>query len=185
MSLCSMHQSSLTLLGLRATLPSCLPSSLALSMFSPPSSPFLVLTDYSCNLHWSEVRDGWKPRNVVNVVCDSCGDVYMHILSGFAWSWGPLGWLVPSEIFPLEIRSSAQSVTVAAVNMFTFVVAQIFVTTLCCLKFRLFIFFAGFVKLMTMFIYFFPPETKAIPIGGDGYCLEDTLVLVKFCHPKS
>ncbi|KAF8364648.1 hypothetical protein HHK36_033379 [Tetracentron sinense] len=23
-------------------------------------------------------------------------------VAGFAWSWGPLGWLVPSEIFPLE-----------------------------------------------------------------------------------
>ncbi|CAL9107173.1 unnamed protein product, partial [Musa textilis] len=27
-------------------------------------------------------------------------------VAGFAWSWGPLGWLVPSEIFPLEIRSA-------------------------------------------------------------------------------
>ncbi|CAD5191935.1 unnamed protein product [Musa acuminata subsp. malaccensis] len=25
-------------------------------------------------------------------------------VSGFAWSWGPLGWLVPSEIFHLEIN---------------------------------------------------------------------------------
>jgi sugar porter (SP) family MFS transporter len=23
--------------------------------------------------------------------------------AGFGWSWGPLGWLVPSEIFPLEV----------------------------------------------------------------------------------
>ncbi|KAJ7569601.1 hypothetical protein O6H91_01G085600 [Diphasiastrum complanatum] len=25
---------------------------------------------------------------------------------GFGWSWGPLGWVIPSEIFPLEIRSA-------------------------------------------------------------------------------
>ena len=29
-------------------------------------------------------------------------------VSGFAWSWGPLGWLVPSEIQPLETRSTGQ-----------------------------------------------------------------------------
>ena len=29
-------------------------------------------------------------------------------VSGFAWSWGPLGWLIPSEIQPLETRSAGQ-----------------------------------------------------------------------------
>jgi hypothetical protein len=27
-------------------------------------------------------------------------------VAGFAWSWGPLGWLVPSEIQPLETRAA-------------------------------------------------------------------------------
>ncbi|KAL0403050.1 UNVERIFIED_CONTAM: Hexose carrier protein HEX6 [Sesamum radiatum] len=31
-------------------------------------------------------------------------------VAGFGLSWGPLGWAVTSEIFPLEIRSAAQSV---------------------------------------------------------------------------
>ncbi|KZV46435.1 sugar transport protein 7 [Dorcoceras hygrometricum] len=35
----------------------------------------------------------------------------------FGWSWGPLGWTVPSEIFPLEIRSAGQSITVAVIYM--------------------------------------------------------------------
>ncbi|KAK4264112.1 hypothetical protein QN277_029446 [Acacia crassicarpa] len=98
----------------------------------------------------------WYAIVVVLFIC-----IYV---SGFAWSWGPLGWLVPSEIFPLEIRSAAQSVTVATNMFFTYVVAQIFVTMLCHLKFGLFIFFAFFVLVMTMFVYFLLPETKAIPI---------------------
>ncbi|XP_050219143.1 sugar carrier protein C-like [Mercurialis annua] len=85
-------------------------------------------------------------------------------VAGFAWSWGPLGWLVPSEIFPLEIRSTGQSVVVAVNMIFTFLVAQLFLAMLCTMKFGLFIFFAVFVLLMTVFIYFFLPETKNIPI---------------------
>jgi hypothetical protein len=27
-------------------------------------------------------------------------------VAGFAWSWGPLGWLVPAEIQPLETRAA-------------------------------------------------------------------------------
>lgn len=29
-------------------------------------------------------------------------------VAGFGWSWGPLGWLVPNEIQPLETRSAGQ-----------------------------------------------------------------------------
>lgn len=89
-------------------------------------------------------------------------------VAGFAWSWGPLGWLVPSEIFPLEIRSAAQSVNVSVNMIFTFIVAQIFLTMLCHLKFGLFIFFAFFVFVMSIFVYYFLPETKGIPIEEMG-----------------
>ncbi|KAK4485169.1 hypothetical protein RD792_007811 [Penstemon davidsonii] len=85
-------------------------------------------------------------------------------VAGFAWSWGPLGWLVPSEIFPLEIRSAAQSINVSMNMFFTFVVAQVFLTMLCHLKFGLFLFFAFWVVVMTIFVFFFLPETKNIPI---------------------
>ena len=33
-------------------------------------------------------------------------------VSGFAWSWGPLGWLVPSEIQTLETRPAGMSAAV-------------------------------------------------------------------------
>lgn len=37
--------------------------------------------------------------------------IFLFVLA-YGRSWGPLGWLVPSELFPLEIRSAAQSVVV-------------------------------------------------------------------------
>ncbi|KAL0321196.1 UNVERIFIED_CONTAM: Sugar carrier protein C [Sesamum radiatum] len=98
----------------------------------------------------------WYAIVVVLFIC-----IYV---AGFAWSWGPLGWLVPSEIFPLEIRSAAQSLNVSVNMVFTFAVAQVFMTMLCHLKFGLFLFFGFFVIVMTLFIYFFLPETKNIPI---------------------
>ncbi|RWW32962.1 hypothetical protein BHE74_00047462 [Ensete ventricosum] len=85
-------------------------------------------------------------------------------VAAFAWSWGPLGWLVPSEIFPLEIRSAGQSITVSVNMLFTFIIAQVFLTALCHLKFGLFYFFAGWVVIMTVFVALFLPETKNVPI---------------------
>uniref|UniRef100_A0A7N2KQM4 Major facilitator superfamily (MFS) profile domain-containing protein n=2 Tax=Quercus lobata TaxID=97700 RepID=A0A7N2KQM4_QUELO len=85
-------------------------------------------------------------------------------VAAFAWSWGPLGWLVPSEICPLEIRSAGQAINVSVNMLFTFVIAQVFLTMLCHMKFGLFFFFAGFVITMTIFISFFLPETKNVNI---------------------
>ncbi|MED6126559.1 Hexose carrier protein hex6 [Stylosanthes scabra] len=85
-------------------------------------------------------------------------------VAGFGWSWGPLGWLVPSEIFSLEIRSAAQSMNVAVNFLFTFIVAQIFLSMLCHFKAGTFFFFGGWVVVMTAFVYFLLPETKNVPI---------------------
>jgi hypothetical protein len=85
-------------------------------------------------------------------------------VSAFAWSWGPLGWLIPSETFPLETRSAGQSVTVCVNLIFTFVMAQAFLSMLCTLKFGIFLFFSGWVFIMSIFVVFLLPETKNIPI---------------------
>ncbi|XP_010676976.1 sugar transport protein 1 [Beta vulgaris subsp. vulgaris] len=98
----------------------------------------------------------WYALLVVAFIC-----IYV---AGFAWSWGPLGWLVPSEIFPLEVRSAAQSINVSVNMIFTFAIAQAFLPMLCAMKFGLFIFFAFFVVVMTIFIYILLPETKNVPI---------------------
>ncbi|KAG6515029.1 hypothetical protein ZIOFF_025407 [Zingiber officinale] len=82
---------------------------------------------------------------------------------GFAWSWGPLGWLVPSEIFPLEIRSPGQSISVSVNMLFTFIIAQAFLALLCHFKFALF-YFCRWLVIMTTFIALFLPETKNVPI---------------------
>ena len=107
---------------------------------------------------WSGVATvpaGYAAATVV-VMC-----VYV---AGFAWSWGPLGWLVPSEVMPLEVRPAGQSITVAVNMLMTFAVAQAFLPMLCRLKFVLFFFFAACVVVMTLFIALFLPETKGVPI---------------------
>ncbi|XP_062233643.1 hexose carrier protein HEX6 [Phragmites australis] len=85
-------------------------------------------------------------------------------VAGFGWSWGPLGWLVPSEIFPLEVRAAGQSVTVAVSFAFTVFVAQAFLSMLCHMKAGIFFFFAAWLAVMTAFVYLLLPETKGLPI---------------------
>ncbi|CAJ1974112.1 unnamed protein product [Sphenostylis stenocarpa] len=84
--------------------------------------------------------------------------------AGFGWSWGPLTWLIPSEIFPLKIRTTGQSIAVAVQFITIFILSQTFLTMLCHFKFGAFVFYAGWIIVMTIFVIFFVPETKGIPL---------------------
>ncbi|XP_073225368.1 sugar transport protein 5-like [Cicer arietinum] len=86
--------------------------------------------------------------------------------SGFGWSWGPLLWLIPSEIFPLKIRSIGQSIAVAVQFITIFVLSQTFLTMLCHLKFGAFLFHATWIVVMTLFIILFLPETKGLHLDS-------------------
>ncbi|KAL2922996.1 Sugar transport protein 10 [Bienertia sinuspersici] len=115
---------------------------------------FLIGSTYGTTGHGQFSKAG--ANFVVFLICT--------YVAAFAWSWGPLGWLVPSEIFPLETRSAGTAITVIFNMIFTFIIGQCFLTMLCYFKFGLFLFFSGFVIIMTLFIYFFLPETKNVPI---------------------
>ncbi|RID59569.1 hypothetical protein BRARA_F02790 [Brassica rapa] len=83
---------------------------------------------------------------------------------GFAWSWGPLGWLIPSETFPLETRTEGYALAVSCNMFFTFVIAQAFLSMLCAMKSGIFFFFSAWIVVMGLFALFFVPETKGVSI---------------------
>ncbi|XWS28726.1 hypothetical protein CRYUN_Cryun25bG0096000 [Craigia yunnanensis] len=85
-------------------------------------------------------------------------------VNGFAWSWGPLGWLVASEIFPLEIRNAGYFCAVATNMTCTFIIAQAFLSMLCQMRSYIFFFFVAWLVTMTVSVMTMLPETKGIPI---------------------
>ena len=46
-------------------------------------------------------------------------------VSAFTWSWGPLVWLIASEIYPSETQSARQAITVSTNMLFTFIIGQV------------------------------------------------------------
>ncbi|KAJ4784057.1 Sugar transport protein 13 [Rhynchospora pubera] len=122
---------------------------------------FISLVMITVVLHWHVIDNSGDLSHgtalfVVVMICT--------YIASFAWSWGPLGWLIPSETFQLETRSAGQSVTVCVNLLFTFSIAQASLSMLCHLQYGIFAFFSGWVVVMTVFVYFFLPETENVPI---------------------
>ncbi|KAJ2339272.1 hypothetical protein GGH91_004541, partial [Coemansia sp. RSA 2671] len=85
--------------------------------------------------------------------------MYLFVAS-FAVSWGPIGWIYPSEIFPMRIRSKANSITTAANWLFNFVIGLVSPILIKKITWGLDLIFAVIMFFSIAIIYFFYPETK-------------------------
>ncbi|KAE8157354.1 general substrate transporter [Aspergillus tamarii] len=91
--------------------------------------------------------------------------IYIYDIN-FSYSFAPIGWVLPSEIFNLSIRSKAISITTSATWMCNFIIGLITPDMLESITWGTYIFFAVFCLLALAFTFFCIPETR-------GKTLED------------
>ncbi|GME42919.1 D-xylose-proton symporter protein [Neofusicoccum parvum] len=91
--------------------------------------------------------------------------IYIYDIN-FSYSFAPIGWVLPSEIFNLGNRSKAMSITTSATWMCNFIIGLVTPDMLETIGYGTYIFFAAFCLLALGFTYFFVPETR-------GKSLED------------
>ncbi|KAI9362198.1 general substrate transporter [Pilaira anomala] len=85
--------------------------------------------------------------------------VYFFV-AGFAYSWGPCGWVYPAEIYPLSIRAKGTSITTAANWLMNFVISLFVPVMLTTITWGTYVFFGCCCAVMAVTVYLFYPETK-------------------------
>ncbi len=92
------------------------------------------------------------------------GSVVVYI-TAFAMSLGPVGWIMVSEILPLQIRGLAMSICTVANFAFNFIVVLSFLPLIHSVgEAWTFWIFAGITVLCLFFTYYLVPETKGISL---------------------
>ncbi|PLB52416.1 general substrate transporter [Aspergillus steynii IBT 23096] len=110
--------------------------------------------------------------------------IYIYDVN-FSYSFAPIGWVLPSEIFNLSIRSKAISITTSATWMCNFIIGLITPDMLDSITWGTYIFFAAFCVLALGFTFFCIPETRGKTledmdlIFGDTAAHEEKLRIVQ------
>ncbi|TVY13864.1 Sugar transport protein 7 [Lachnellula arida] len=93
----------------------------------------------------------------------------------FAYSWGPVTWVLTQEIFPNSMRSRGVAIVASTNWMFNFVIGLTTRDMLDSMKYGTYIFFAAFCAGGALFVWALVPETKNktleeldIYFGGDN-----------------
>ncbi len=99
------------------------------------------------------------------------GPVVVFVLTlvyvcAFAFSWGPVLWILVSEMFPLGIRGRAAGIVVVANRSVSFLVAHTFLSAASVAgSFGFpFLIYACLAALALAFAWYYVPETKGVPL---------------------
>ncbi|CAF2758708.1 unnamed protein product [Rotaria sp. Silwood2] len=114
-------------------------------------------------------------KNVINgttateelVDCKTSSGILMLVFTAifvacFALSWGPIAWIYAAEIFPLNVRARAVSITTGS-NWFMGTIMSYILELIAPLGIHgLFYLFGGLTLLAVVFVYLFCPETRGV-----------------------
>ncbi|RJE20171.1 transporter [Aspergillus sclerotialis] len=107
--------------------------------------------------------------------------VWIFVIN-FAYSWGPVSWIVCSEVFPLSMRAKGVSIGGSSNWLNNFAVAISTSPFIQASNFGTFIFFGCVTTLAVLYVFFLVPETKGRTLeemdeifGSTGIAAEDSV----------
>ena len=118
-----------------------------------------------CTVEQSPINGSTATEEVIS--CNTSAGILMLIFTAifvafFAISWGPIAWIYAAEIFPLNVRARAVSLTTGS-NWFMGTIMSYIIELIAPLGIHgLFYLFSGLTLLAVIFVYLFCPETRGV-----------------------
>ncbi|CAF3846921.1 unnamed protein product [Rotaria sp. Silwood1] len=118
-----------------------------------------------CNVSETIINGTTATQETVN--CSSTSGILMLVFTVifvvfFALSWGPIAWIYAAEIFPLNVRARAVSITTGS-NWFMGTIMSYILELISPLGIHgVFYLFSGLSLLGVVFVYLFCPETRGV-----------------------
>lgn len=85
--------------------------------------------------------------------------IYLYVI-GYSMSWGPVPWVLASEIFPTRLRAYGVGLAASTQWLFNFIITKVTPAAVNHIGYRTFLMFMVFCIAMGVFVIFFVKETK-------------------------
>lgn len=93
--------------------------------------------------------------------------------ASFGYSWGPIGFLIPPEVYPLAVRSKGVSLATASNWLANYIVGQLTPILQEDIGWGLYVFPAGSCVISVLVVIFFYPETKGVELEEIDHLFDD------------
>lgn len=111
------------------------------------------------------------PASYVSIVA-----VYFYAIF-YCIGWGPVPWVVASEVAPNHVRTAALSVAIAVNWLFSFTISKITPIMLNTIKYGTFLIFGFMCLIMVVWAYFCLPETAGVALEDIRLLFEHDVVV--------
>ncbi|KAH8557045.1 sugar transporter [Umbelopsis sp. PMI_123] len=126
----------------------------------------LVLATHGLSDLSTSDTSGTTGNGSISLILDSKGStvvvmVFLYLfVACYAYSWGPVGWIYPAELYPQRLRAKALGITTAANWLFNFAISQLAPPMLSGIHWGTYLVFAIFCAIMAFIVWLEFPETK-------------------------
>ncbi|GLB40275.1 putative major facilitator superfamily, sugar transporter (TC 2.A.1.1) family protein [Lyophyllum shimeji] len=111
------------------------------------------------------------PASYVSIIA-----VYLYAVF-YCVGWGPLPWVVAGEVAPNHLRTAALSIAIGVNWLFSFTISKLTPIMLNNITYGTFLLFGFCCLIMTVWAYFFLPETKGYALEDIKYLFEKDMIL--------
>lgn len=111
------------------------------------------------------------PASYVSIVA-----VYLYAVF-YCVGWGPVPWVVASEVAPNHVRTAALSAAVAVNWLFSFTISKLTPIMLNKITYGTFLLFGFCCLVMAVWAYFLLPETTGVALEDIKYLFEKNMII--------
>lgn len=153
----------------------------ALLLGSALMATFLFATGATMALHGRYIPGGLNGVEAVSWIINK-GDYNAQraviactylLVATYSFTWNPIGWVYPAEIFPLRLRGKAVSIATSANWIFGFANSYYTPSAFANIQWRTFLIFGTFNIVAGIQTFLFFPETKGRSLEGECFFLEE------------
>lgn len=125
-------------------------------------------------------QDSWSTHSAAGW---GATGLLLFFMVEFGCSWGTLGWAIPSELFPITLRSKGVAISTMTCWIFNLIVVMITPALTSQTGYGVFLFYCVFAFLSIFFVIFLVPETNGVPLEkmdevfGDHTGAQDQILL--------